>query len=267
MISKMFKTATLASGLALAAMGSAHAVPTLSVSPQGIAGSEQAESDFIDSLNTDFAIITETFEFKGGASDGFVAAEDASDQQYSISTTVGTFSVYPGDPNDANDNGDFGSGGACDNNNFSCDAGLAIFGADTNSPFGGRFPMPVETDNEQYLESMDVKKMTFNITGGFYNSIGFYMTDPNDSGGRFDFNGNGIEFDDIFDSSLPNGQVYYITLFDEAGINNFSIITNNSDDGYGIDSVTIGRVPEPGTLALLGLGIAGLTAARRKQKA
>jgi hypothetical protein len=36
-------------------------------------------------------------------------------------------------------------------------------------------------------------------------------------------------------------------------------------DYIGIDSVTVNRVPEPGTLALVGLGLAGLIARRRRQ--
>jgi hypothetical protein len=37
------------------------------------------------------------------------------------------------------------------------------------------------------------------------------------------------------------------------------------NDGWGIDGVTLAKVPEPGTLALLGLGLAGLSIARRRK--
>jgi hypothetical protein len=42
------------------------------------------------------------------------------------------------------------------------------------------------------------------------------------------------------------------------------MMANASNDGYGIDDVTVGRVPEPGTLALLGLGLLGVGLMRRR---
>jgi hypothetical protein len=46
------------------------------------------------------------------------------------------------------------------------------------------------------------------------------------------------------------------------------IFNNNGlNDGWAIDDVTIAKVPEPATFAMLGLGILGLVASRKRKAA
>lgn len=229
-------------GLLSAAVGVAHAAPILNISDEGQTAADAAEATFLSSLDSS---ATEDFE-------SYPAASDSSGQSLLFSsTTAGDFSVEPGD---------VGTGGACNTNGFECDAGLAVLNSST-TPFGGRFA----TSPDNWLDSMDAQVMTFSPNAG-NNALGFFMTDPNDAGGRFSINGEDFSFEDIFGSSLGNGKVFYLSLFDSNGLNDVSIHSNNGNDGYGIDDVTIGhKVPEPGTLALLGLGLAGLGISYRRR--
>ena len=76
-----------------------------------------------------------------------------------------------------------GSGGLCDSGPYNCNGGLAVLNAGA-SPFSGRYS--VSGDN--WLDSMDARQMVISPAAGF-NAMGFYMTDPNDAGGRLSIGG------------------------------------------------------------------------------
>jgi hypothetical protein len=121
-----------------------------------------------------------------------------------------------------------------------------------------------------WLDSNDAKQVTWEILDG-YNALGFYLSDANDNGAQLRF-----IFDDgkattlNFNKNQSNGNVAYITLVSDTIFSSVELRfdnNTNSADGWGIDNVTLAKVPEPGTLALLGLGLFGLTAARRRMNA
>lgn len=244
------KTSTkiIATGLLFGACSWASAGPVLTISSEGSAAAIAAEQVFKTSLQA--GNDTEDFEDFGD----LTGVDNSSDQ----SATIGSAGIAEFTSVTA------GSGGACDNGGYSCNGGLAVLN-DSVSPFNGRFSIP-EGESSNWLDSMDAREMSISVATG-NNALGFFMTDPNDSGGRFDIGGIGFDFEDVFGSSLGNGKVFYISIYDADAttLADVSILSNAAGDGYGIDQVTVGRVPEPGTLALLGLGLAGLGIARRRK--
>ena len=240
-------TKVFATGMLLGVCSWASALPVLTVSAEGSAAAQAAQTAFLGSLQGGY--LTEDFET------GYTVASGAQSAVIT-STGIATFTRVVA-----------GSGGACDNNGYSCANGLAVLDSSV-SPFSGRFSIPTDADNTNWLDSMDAREMPIGVDTG-YNALGFFMTDPNDAGGRFDIGGLGFNFADIFGSSLGSGKQFYISIYDAdvSTLASVSVFSNASGDGYGIDQLTVGKVPEPGTLALLGLGLAGLGISRRRKHA
>ena len=106
--------------------------------------------------------------------------------------------------------------------------------------------------------SNDAKLVTWTIGApltGSFNAFGFYISDATDQGATLTLNfSNGTSAQVVLPSFSTNGNVGYVTVKTDMGIVGgvLDFINSNGTDGWGIDDVTVGRVPEPSTLLLIG---------------
>jgi hypothetical protein len=220
-----------------------------------------AEADFLASLRG--ATVTENFDGLGGAQ-VLGANEQNSWENTSplFSTNVGTFELTAAGQTYNNPN----------NKN------LNIEGLNT-----GEFGRKVLASNsgttndtsDFWLDSNDAKTVKWSLDNplkGDFNAIGFYLADPSDVSANLTLtysDGSSETATYTFNYPSANQGLFYVTILAAKNIVGGSILFSNStsNDGWGIDDITIGNVPEPGTLLLLGLGLLGLGIARRRTQA
>lgn len=200
--------------------------------------------------------ITEDFNDLAGTrvtGDGPHESWEGSSNSYN--TDVGTFTLTdPGQPASGNEN-------------------INELMIESNAT--GEFGRSVLADDDLWMDSNDAEEVVWDLGGslsgaGPFDSFGFQLADAADVSADLTLNfadGEGMASTTI-PFELSNGNLRYVTLKSDRNIVGGQLTFNNStlDDGWGIDNVTVGKLPEPGALLLMGLGLLGLGAARRRTR-
>ena len=141
-----------------------------------------------------------------------------------------------------------------------------VYGRENVLPLGGKW----------YLDSNDTFGIGWSVAlagGKQFDKLIFALTDPADQGAFLRILVDGVVKQTL--SKLPNGTSKLVMVdFGEAiksasvELWNFSKATGGKpmvNDGFGIDGIEVAQVPLPATLLLLGGGLGGLGALRRRR--
>lgn len=244
-ISKTFLSVSL-----LLAAGVASAA-SINVS---VSSSATAEADFLASLYS----VSATENFDGFAPNGNASHGNAN-QQYNwedrasvYSTNVGTFELMTAGQSSGNPHNDQ----------------LMIESSQT-----GEFGRQVLGSPGFWLDSNDAREVVWTLgapLSGSFNAFGFHLADASDISANLTlaFADGSMTYVDMATIMYPeaNGNLKYVTVTSDMSIlgGTLTFANTSGNDGWGIDNVTVGNLPEPGTLLLMGLGLLGLGAARRR---
>ncbi len=270
----LLKSALLASAIFAAGAASAATV-TVKVSDLAFTGpnfsfagtlanAQSAEAAFLNTLNG--PTVNEGFESAALQVNGNAGANQNTQWVGSgstINTSVGSFELITA-----------GQGSSSWTNSTNAANNLLLIESAKTGEFGRQ---SIVAKQGHWLDSNDAKKVVWTLgapLNNSFNAFGFYLSDSADVAGKLtltfaDQNTVDFDFAELLSNTTTNGNVRYVTVISDSSILNGKLTfdVNVGTDGWGIDDITVGTVPEPGSILLMGLGLLGLGAARRRAKA
>lgn len=149
-------------------------------------------------------------------------------------------------------------------------SGLSVM---TNTGFG-RYNTTEGGAN--WLDSKDYRTVTWDLDadGATVTHIGFILMDMNDNGARLTLNLIGealgeslLQTVSAFPQALSDGSAAFVGISLEPGASLSQLVFSTGrfgSDGWGIDDVVLAKVPEPGTLWLIGSALLAVGLRRRR---
>lgn len=242
-----FKAAWVAAGCLTGALMAAPAgAAPVAVSVQDFGSNVTAARGALDALSAGRPFVREDFE-------GFTSGDLVTDFVGGLGTAVGRLTRGAG----ASD-----GTGICDDDDANCTSPGILDAA--GSPFNGRFNTTASGAN--WLDSNDVTELVWDVdvpTLPRFDRLAFLMTDMGDVGGTLTVTFASGATDSVAIAAQANGSINLISADFTPDVVSATVTFANTstNDGFGIDDLTVVAVPAPATLGLFGLGLLALGAA------
>ena len=138
----------------------------------------------------------------------------------------------------------------------------------------GRYSTAGATSGNHWLDSNDNLGMKWDVSGlGKFDTLAFYVLDAADVGGKFSIKVGDTLYSNIAGTAgkLANGNIQLVKVMLSEAVTNLTVelMHDRTNDGFGVDGVSVGLapVPLPPAVLLLGTGIVGLVVLRRRRTA